>query len=147
MKNILLDTNILVDHSLRKRPADDPSIQLLRACQRGTYTAYATSWTLMTLLYLMDEARDDHGKRLCTKAEIMAEASDLLTFITLVDAGNAAVVGGLAMGWADWEDAIIYRLADSHPEIEAIVTKDKKFVTRTKTLKGVKAMQPADLLK
>lgn len=147
MKAILLDTNILMDRSFNRAPANAPSMEVLRQCQQHMLSGYITTWCLMTLMYMMDEARDNKDDRIWTKAEIMAEAADLLSFITLVDGGNAAVLGGMAMGWADWEDAIIYRIADSHPEIEAIVTNDKKFITRTKALKGVKAMQPAEILK
>ena len=146
MKHIFLDTNILVDLSIRRRPESDPSIRLLRACQQGTLQGYTTTWSLMTLMYLMDAARDEHGRRMCTKAEVVSEATALLTFLHLVDSNSAAMAGGLALGWPDWEDAILYRLADSHPQIEAIVTNDDKFRKRTKALPGIRAVAPADVM-
>lgn len=146
MKHILLDTNILADLGMRHRDENDPSIQLLRACQQGRIQAYAAGWSIMTLMYLMDAARDERGARLCTKAEVMSEASALLTFITVVEANNSTFALGLGMGWADWEDAIIYATGDSHPLIEAIITNDDKFIKRTKAMCGIKALLPAELL-
>jgi predicted nucleic acid-binding protein len=147
MKHVLIDTNILVDRSFRRAPQNVSSMEVLRRCQHGALHGYTTTWSLMTLMYLMEEARDAHGKRIFSKADITAETIDLLTFITLVDAGNATVLGGLALGWPDWEDAIIYHAANSHPLVEAIVTNDGKFVKRAKALKGIKAMTPSELLK
>ncbi|MCC6541123.1 MAG: hypothetical protein IT225_02775 [Flavobacteriales bacterium] len=146
MKHILLDTNILVDLGIRHRDEKDPGIRLLRTCQQGKLHAYATGWSVMSLMYLMDSARNERGERMCSKAEVMAEASALLTFVTVIDANNSAFAMGLAMGWADWEDAIIYAAGDSHPLIEAVVTNDKKFRNRTKKLPGIKAIDPAVLV-
>ena len=100
----------------------------------------------MTLMYLMDAARDSNDKRIWTKPQIMAETAMLLTFITVIDANNAAFATGLAMGWTDWEDAIIHAAGDAHPLVECVVTNEKKFMTRTEKLPGIKAVRPADVL-
>ncbi|MDX9750705.1 MAG: hypothetical protein RBT71_06455 [Flavobacteriales bacterium] len=146
MKHVLLDTNILLDRSFQRAPANAPSLEVLRRCQRGVLHGYATGWSIMTLMYLMDAARDANGKRIWTKPQIMAETAMLLTFITVMEANNAAFTNGLALGWTDWEDAIIYAAGDAHPLIEGVVTKEKKFVARTQKLPGIKAVYPADLL-
>lgn len=146
MKHILLDTNVLIDLGMKRRDEKDPGIQLLRSCQQGRVQAYATGWSIMTLMYIMDSARDERGTRMCTKAEVMSEASALLTFVTVIEANNSAFAMGLAMGWTDWEDAIIYATGDSHPLIEAIVTNDAAFQKRTKKLPGIKAIAPAEAL-
>ncbi len=146
MKHILLDTNILADLGMKRRDEKDPGIQLLRSCQRGGVRAYATGWSIMTFMYIMDSARDKRGARMCTKAEVMSEASALLTFVTVIEANNPAFAMGLAMEWADWEDAIIYAAADAHPLIEAIVTNDAAFRKRTRKLPGIKAIAPAEVI-
>lgn len=147
MTGIFLDTNILVDLFVRRKPEEDASVELLRACQQRELQGYTSSWCLMTLMYLMDQARDAQGKRMCTKAEIVNETTGLLTFLTVVDADNIAIAAGLTLGWSDWEDAILYTLANKHPRIEAIITNDKAFIKRTKKLPGIRAMGPADLRK
>ncbi len=146
MKHVLLDTNILLDRSFQRAPGNAPSMEVLRRCQRGVLHGYATGWTIMTLMYLMDAARDAKGQRIWTKSEIMAETATLLTFITVIDANNAAFVNGLALGWTDWEDAVIYAAGDAHPLIEGVVTKEKKFVARTEKLPGIKAVLPTEVL-
>ncbi|MBV6403762.1 MAG: hypothetical protein IT228_09510 [Flavobacteriales bacterium] len=146
MKHILLDTNILLDRSFQRAPANTASMEVLRRCQLGQLHGYATGWTIMTLMYLMDAARDAKGQRIWTKPLIIAETSMLLTFITVIEANNTAFANGLAMGWTDWEDAVIYAAGDAHPLVEAVVTKEKKFVARTGKLPGIKAVYPSDVL-
>jgi len=145
MNHILLDTNILLDRSFRQAPDNAAGIQVLRGCQLRKWNGYATPWSVMTMMYLMDAARDSVDRRIWTKAQIMTEVAGLLTFITLVEGNNGAFTAGFSLGWADWEDAVLYSIAESHPQIEAIVTNDKGFVTRTKKLPGVKAIPPAEL--
>ena len=146
MKHVLLDTNILVDRSFRQLPHDAPSLQVLRGCQLSIWQGYTTTWSLMTLMYLMDASRDPSGRRIWTKRQIVHEATSLLTFITVVEAGNGSFNAGFTMAWSDWGDAVIYSIANDHPLIEAIVTNDADFVKRTKKLPGIKAIAPGDLL-
>jgi predicted nucleic acid-binding protein len=147
MKYILLDTNILLDRSFQRAPFNSPSLEVMRRCQQREFHGHVTTWSLMTLMYLMDQARDDQGSRIWTKQQITSEANTLLTFLTLVDTDHPAFAAGFGLGWADWEDAILYALADNHPQIEVILTNDKPFIKRSKALPGIKAMGPAELLK
>lgn len=147
MKHVLLDTNILADQLFRRKSDGDPSLELIRLCQRGELIAYTTPWCLLTVMYLMGEATGARGARVWTNAEIQREAGQLLSFITLIEAGNGHFAAGFTYGWPDWEDAVIHALADGHPQIEVVITNDKEFVKRSKKLDGVPALLPADALK
>jgi predicted nucleic acid-binding protein len=146
MKHVFLDTNILVDQCFRRKKANDPSLVLMRLCQQGVLSAYTSSWCLMTMMYLMDEARGPEGRRIWTKKEILAETASLLSFVTVVEAGNGHFARAFTIGWADWEDAIIHAVAEGHGQIEVVVTNDRKYVNRTKKDPGVQALLPSDVL-
>jgi predicted nucleic acid-binding protein len=151
MKHVFLDTNILVDHCFRRKPANDPSLELIRRCQQRVMIAYSAPWCIMTVMYLMDQARDQKGKRMLSKERIMAEAGLMLSFITLIETNNASFLTAFALGWSDWGDAVIHALADAHPKVEAIVTNDNGFVRRSAVLRkkgvqGVKAVLPGQVV-
>lgn len=146
MKHVLLDTNILMDACFRRKPDGHPSMELIRQCQLRRFEAYTTFWSIMTVMYLMDEARDMHGRRIATKQEIMTIAAGLMAWTTVIDTTNGHFATGFALGWSDWEDAVIYAAADAHPLVESVVTNDRKFATRTARLPGIKAVLAHKLL-
>jgi len=146
MKHIFLDTNILVDHCFRRKAANDPSLELIRRCQQRELIAYSAPWCIMTVMYLMDQARDEKDKRMLSKERIMAEAGLMLSFITLIETNNASFITAFTLGWSDWEDAVIHAMANAHHKVEAIVTNDNGFMRRTKGLQGVKALLPSQVM-
>jgi hypothetical protein len=58
----------------------------------------------MTVMYLMDQARDEKGKKMLSKERIIAEAGLMLSFITLIETSNASFLTAFALRWSDWED-------------------------------------------
>lgn len=146
MKYLYLDTNILMNVVFKRVPDSHPSVILLRHCQQGHFSAYTSEWCIMTLMYMMDQLRDGRNQRIWSKQEIMKQTGKLLSFVTMVSSSNGSFAGAFAMEWPDWEDAVIYAVADAHPLIDAIVTNDAKFIRRTKRLPGIKAFAPADVI-
>ena len=146
MKHIYIDTNMMMNVVFKRVPDTHPSVALLRRCQQGHFSAYTSEWCIMTLMYMMDQLRDEHHKRVWSKQDIMKQTGKLLAFVTLVNGGNGTFAGAFAMEWPDWEDAIIYAVADAHPLIECIVTDDAKFIRRAKRLQGVKVVAPDEVI-
>lgn len=147
MKFVFLDLNIIMDQCFRRKPDHDPSLEIMRLCQQRKLHAYTSAWCVMTVMYMMGEARDVAGTRIWTKQAVLSYAGSLLSFVSLIETTNRDFATGFSLGWEDWEDALIYAVADLHPKVEAIVTNDRKFINRTKKLKGVKAITPAETLK
>lgn len=139
MKHIYIDTNLMVNVVFKRVSATHPSVTLLRHCQQGHFSAYTSEWCIMTLMYMMDQLRDEEHKRVWSKQAIMQQTGKLLSFMNLVSAGNGAFAGAFAMEWTDWEDAIIYAVADAHPLIECVVTNDAKFIHRARRLPGIRS--------
>lgn len=146
MRHIYIDTNMMLNVVFNRVPDDHPSVILMRRCQQGHFTAYTSEWCVMTLMYMMDQLRDEKDRRVWTKQEIMKQTGKLISFVTMINGGNGVFAGAFAMEWADWEDAIIYAAADTHPLIEAIITNDAAFQRRTKKLPGIKAIGPAEVI-
>ena len=95
---MLLDTDVLIDVALDRRPHSGPSSELLDQVERGARRAFVAWHTLSNFHYLVRPARGDAGTR-----DFMAE---LIRFVAVAPADSAALRYALALPMADFEDAM-----------------------------------------
>jgi predicted nucleic acid-binding protein len=94
---LLIDTNILLDVVLERKPWVEDATALLDAIAKGQAEGYVASHTIPTVYYVVARARN--------RAAAATATSDLLQLLTVVPLDNAALQRALALNLKDFEDA------------------------------------------
>ena len=95
---MLLDTDVLIDIALDRRPHSGPSSELLDRVERGPRRAFVAWHTLSNFYYLVTSARGDADTR-----DFLAE---LVRFVGVAPADAAAVHYAVSLPMADFEGAM-----------------------------------------
>ena len=95
---MLLDTDVLIDVALDRRPHSEASSELLDRVERGARRAFVAWHTLSNFHYLVTPARGDSDTR-----EFITE---LIRFVAVAPADTAALRYALSLPMADFEDAM-----------------------------------------
>jgi len=113
----LFDTNILLDVILERRPFAAPATLLLMEVELGNLQGYLCATTVTTPYYLATKVL---GRSLATQA-----IEKLLQMFEIAPVNRTVLENALAMGFSDFEDAVIYAAALS-VDADALVTRDAK---------------------
>ena len=95
---MLLDTDVLIDVALDRRPHSGPSCEILDRVERGARRAFVAWHTLSNFYYLVTPARGDADTR-----DFIAE---LIRFVAVAPTDTAALRHALSLPMADFEDAM-----------------------------------------
>ena len=95
---MLLDTDVLIDIALDRRPHSGPSSELLDRVERGPRRAFVAWHTLSNFYSLVTSARGDADTR-----DFIAE---LVRFVEVAPADAAAVHYAVSLPMADFENAM-----------------------------------------
>ena len=95
---MLLDTDVLIDVALDRRPHSTASSELLDRVERGARRAFVAWHTLSNLYYLVTPTRGDADTR-----DFIAE---LVRFVAVAPADTAALRYAVSLPMADFEDAM-----------------------------------------
>ena len=95
---ILIDTDILIDVALDRRPFSDPAAELLDRLQTGPKRAFVAWHTVSNFYYLVAPARGGSDAR--------AFITELIRFVAVADCGTNAVAYAAQLEMADFEDAM-----------------------------------------
>ena len=95
---MLLDTDVLIDVALDRRPHAGPSSELLEQVERGPRRAFVAWHTLSNFYYLVTSARGD--------ADTRDFITELVRFVAVAPADTTALRYALSLPMADFEDAM-----------------------------------------
>ena len=95
---MLLDTDVLIDVALDRRPHSTASSELLDRVERGARRTFVAWHTLSNLYYLVTPTRGDADTR-----DFIAE---LVRFVAVAPADTAALRYAVSLPMADFEDAM-----------------------------------------
>ena len=95
---MLVDTDVLIDVALDRRPHSGPSSALLDRLESGGRRAFVAWHTLSNFYYLVTPARGAAGTR-----DFIAE---LVRFVAVAPADTAALRYAVSLPMADFEDAL-----------------------------------------
>lgn len=95
---ILLDTDVLMDVALDRRPHSGPSADVLDRTERGTRRGFVAWHTLSNFYYLVTPVRGD--------ADTRAFIAELTRFVGVAPSDTAALRYAISLPMADFEDAM-----------------------------------------
>lgn len=94
---LLIDSNVLLDVVLNRRPWAEDATGLLDAVAKGRAIGYVAGHTIPTVYYVVANERD--------RAAAATVVSDMLELLTVVPLDNAGFQRALGLGLRDFEDA------------------------------------------
>jgi predicted nucleic acid-binding protein len=117
VKRLLLDVNVLLDALLERRPHAAAAARLWNAAEGRRVAAFVPAHGVTTLFYLL-------GRQ---KGALFARSAvgGVLGVFSVAAVDQAAIQRALALGWADFEDAVCAAAAEA-AGCDAIVTDDPK---------------------
>lgn len=118
MKNIFLDTNIIVDLIANRPPFSKYAIDLFSLAEDNKIKLYTSSHSLATTHYLL--------KKYIEEKELRVILYNLLEFITIIPVDLDVLRKSLHSNHKDFEDAVQIYCASSVNGMEFIVTRNIK---------------------
>jgi predicted nucleic acid-binding protein len=115
MKQILLDTDVILDLFLDREPFAENAAVLWKAHETGHLTAYISAITPVNLFYV---ARKLKGYELARQA-----VTELLNSLPVCLVNLTVLQNGLAIGFKDFEDAVQHASAVA-AGLEGIITRN-----------------------
>ena len=118
MKNIFLDTNILMDILANRQPFYKSSSELYKLGLSNQVFFYTSSNTISTLHYLLKKFTDEDN--------IRKSLDEITNVITIIPVDINIIKKSLKSSHKDFEDAIQITSAQSVNDMDCIVTRDLK---------------------
>ncbi len=121
---ILLDTNILLDVLLDRKPFVSASETVYRACLLASANGYITPLTVANIYYLL--------RKVYGKDQALQYVRDLTASLDVLTMNRKTVLEALDSGFSDFEDALQHASAQNDTRIEAIITRNTRDFEQSK---------------
>ena len=118
MKSVLIDTDVLLDFYLDRKPFSDDSLQLLLKCEQKQFRAFITPVIVANTYYIL--------RRHATHHYVIERLQVLLNTIHVLAMDQKQVLAALESKFTDFEDALQYFSAVNSNKIDAIITRNIK---------------------
>lgn len=135
MRNILIDSDVILDFFFDRKPFSDNSAIILSQCESNKINGYITPVICSNIYYLLRK-NSRHEK-------VIEKISQLLTFIDVLQMDKGVITEALNSNFKDFEDALQNFAAIKTGDIEVIVTRNIKDYSKSKL--GV--MTPEEFIK
>lgn len=117
MKQILVDTNVIVDVALKRQPFFAASAQVLATAEAGLIEAFISGSTVSDIYYIVSKIK---GKELAIDF-----LRRIFVFCHVAAVDKTVIESALASSFKDFEDAI-QEYAAVESQLDAIVTRNPK---------------------
>lgn len=123
MRNILIDTDVVLDFFFDRKPFSDNAAVILSLCESNQINGYITPVICSNIYYLLRKT-SKHEK-------VIEKLSQLLTFIDVLQMDKEIIIEALNSKFKDFEDALQNFSATKAGNIDAIVTRNIKDFTKS----------------
>jgi predicted nucleic acid-binding protein len=135
MKNILIDTDVILDFFFDRKPFSDHSAKILTLCETKVITGFITPVVYSNLYYLLRQTAQND--------KVINKLKSLLSITEVLVMDKEVVFKALNSGFTDFEDALQNFSAVKQGNIEAIVTRNIKDYRSS----SIGVLTPEDYLK
>lgn len=119
---VMLDTNVVLDHLLDRKPFSEYATAIFSQVERGAVIGVLGATTVTTIHYLI--AKTLGGKTALDTIKL------LLRLFEVAPVNQLVLSGALELGAKDFEDAVLIEAA-LHVRVTAIVTRDRQGFVRS----------------
>ena len=131
---VLLDTNVVLDHLLDRKPFSEQAASIFSAIEKGTATGILGATTVTTIHYLVAKTLG--------QAAAIDTIKQLLRLFEVAPINHLVLSSALDRSTKDFEDAVLME-AGFHAGANAIVTRDHQGFLKS----PVPVFSPQDFLK
>ncbi len=117
MNNLLIDSDVILDYFLDRKPFSNDSTDLLRF-GKNELVLRVTPLTFATVYYILRSAG--------THRKTMGALKYLSEIVRIIKMNKYSVLNGLDSSWKDFEDSLQYFSAVQYKSIDAIITRNTK---------------------
>ena len=124
MKNLFLDTNVIIDVLADRQPFSEPASKLFNYAEKGKINLFVSALSYSNIYYII--------RKNCTHKQMLSLLRDLEALTETLDVTKQVISKSLSGDFKDFEDAIQYNTAIANKKTEAIVTRNVKDYKNTK---------------
>jgi predicted nucleic acid-binding protein len=118
MRNLFLDTNILVDLLADRKPFSKFAVEIFSAAEKKQVILYTSSHSIATTYYLLKKYLEDKSLR--------EALTGLIEYVKVIPIDSSMINKGLKSKQRDFEDALQLYAASSIQRMDCIVTRNIK---------------------
>ena len=97
---VFLDTNILIDIVLNRKPWVEAELVLLELSRQKKLSLVASDISFVNLAYVLRKAM--------SSADMYSTMTDMLKYISVAAAGESIIREAVSLRWKDMEDCVQY---------------------------------------
>ncbi|MCC5930582.1 MAG: PIN domain-containing protein [Cyclobacteriaceae bacterium] len=135
MKNVLIDTDVILDFFFDRKPFSDHAAKILALCESKVITGYITSVIISNVYYLLRQSAK-HDKVVDKLKQLIAITEVLIT-------DKETIIQALNAPFKDFEDALQNFSAEMKGDIDVIISRNVKDYKNS----ALGLMTPADFIK
>ncbi len=118
MKNILIDSDVLLDFFFNRIPYADDSALIISLCEENRAHGFLTPVICSNLYYLL--------RKTASHAKVIQKLTQLLSILDVIQMNKEVVLEALNSEFKDFEDALQHFAAVKHTHVDIIVTRNVK---------------------
>lgn len=135
MKNVLIDTDVILDFFFDREPFSENAAQVLSLCEKKIVIGYITPVILSNVYYLLSQK----GKQ----EKVIEKLKALVSFLEILNIDKNAIITALNSDFKDFEDALQNFSAEQNGTINTIITRNTKDYKKS----NLGVITPEDFLK
>ena len=135
MKNILIDTDVILDFFLDREPFSENAAKILSLCEKKEIIGFVTPVIVSNVYYLLSQK----GKQ----EKVIEKIKILLSLLEILIIDKNSIMVALDSDFKDFEDALQNYAAELNGKIDIIVTRNTKDYKKSEL--GI--MNPEEFLK
>ncbi|MEO5783383.1 MAG: PIN domain-containing protein [Ginsengibacter sp.] len=124
MKNVLIDTNIILDFFVAREPFDKDAAEIFRLTYNKKIRSYVSALSYANAHYYI--------KKLTGKKNSIDLLKNLKKIVSTINLDEDIIEAALNSEFSDFEDALQYYSATSIPAMEIILTRNSKDFSKSK---------------
>lgn len=122
--NVLIDSDVILDHFLDREPFSDHSTRVLALCENKKVNGFVTGLAIANIYYLLQ-------KRNSSKS-LLRGIRDLLNVLNVLVVDKKVITNAIDSEFADFEDALQNYSAENDGSISTIITRNIKVYKKSK---------------
>lgn len=118
MKNLFLDTNVIIDVLADRKPFSKTASKIFEHAERGNIRLLVSALSYSNIYYII--------KKTCSHKQMLSLLRDLEALTETLDVTKAVISKSLSSNFKDFEDAIQFNTAAASKKVTAIITRNPK---------------------
>ncbi len=135
MKNVLIDTDVILDFFFNREPFSENAAQILSLCESKEIQGNVTPVIISNVYYLLRQG-SKHEK-------VIEKLKLLISILDVLDINKPVILKALNSDFKDFEDALQNFAAEQNENFDVIITRNIKNYKKSK----LSVMSPIDFLK